>query len=207
MIAKYLFAGIVSTACFSQHLELGVKGGLPLASALETGSFFRLDFGEGATSGTRRYTIGPMVGLRLPHGLGVEVDALYSRLGFDDLTKSAGVSFVRTRSIAGSWEVPIIGKYHFQSRRALSPYADAGVSFRHLGGVSTTTESFVELPGYGTQTGTSSTFGIDRSNHGGVVGFGLEVRLSGADQSRDQIRPMGSRSQLRSTASFQPKSG
>jgi hypothetical protein len=58
MIAKYLFAGIVSTACFSQHLELGVKGGLPLASALETGSFFRLDFGEGATSGTRRYTIG-----------------------------------------------------------------------------------------------------------------------------------------------------
>jgi hypothetical protein len=122
MIAKYLFAGIVSTACFSQHLELGVKGGLPLASALETGSFFRLDFGEGATSGTRRYTIGPLV-------------------------------------------------------CALSPYADAGVSFRHLGGVSTTTESFVELPGYGTQTGTSSTFGIDRSNHGGVVGFGLDVRL------------------------------
>lgn len=175
MIAKCLFVGIYTTACFGQHLEAGVKGGIPVSSAFETGSFFTLDFGEAAFSSTRRYTIGPMVGLRLPHGLGVEVDALYSRLGFDDLTKSAGVFFSRTRTIAGSWEFPIIGKYHFGSFSALSPYVDGGVSFRHLGGVSTTTEQFIDLPGYGTQVGASGTFGIDRSNHGGVVGFGLEV--------------------------------
>jgi len=90
--ARTLFLVATALPCFGQPVEFGVKGGIPLTEAFETGSFFLIEFGEGATSATRRYTIGPTVETRLPHGFGVEFDVLYKRLGFDDLTKDLGVN-------------------------------------------------------------------------------------------------------------------
>jgi hypothetical protein len=170
----------MTTACFGQRLEFGVKGGVPITEAFETGSFFTINFGEGAASAARRYTIGPMIGLRLPRGFSVEFDALYKRLGFDDLTKSGGLLFIHTRTTANSWDFPILAKFRFLRLPVLSPYVGAGVSFRHISGVSSITEqeslTFPLIP-VTRSTATTSTTLNNRSGHGGVVGLGAEMRV------------------------------
>src|SRR2546426_6968797 len=168
---------LFAASCFGQRLEVGAKLGVPLTPAFKTSSSFTIDFGEGASSATRRYTVGPMVGLRLAHGFGVEFDALYKRLGFDDDLKSAGVVFTHTRVTANSWEFPTVGKFRFLDRSVPSPYVEAGVSFRHVSGVSVS--SVTSFPGQVTSsTGTTSAVLNNRSNRGAVVGVGAEVRIS-----------------------------
>jgi hypothetical protein len=171
---------LVATAlpCFGQPVEFGVKGGIPLTEAFETGSFFLIDFGEGATSATRRYTIGPTVETRLPHGFGVEFDVLYKRLGFDDLTKDLGVNYSHLRTSANSWEFPVLATFRLPHLLRSDPYLESGPSFRALSGVSATmTTTFFN--GYLTTSSTSSTDGhlSDRSPYGVAAGAGLNLRF------------------------------
>lgn len=106
-------------AC-GQGFSIGAKGGVPLTDIFEgpglTGSVPFL-------TATQRFTFGPAAELRLPFGLGVEVDALYKRF---DQTGSGGQ--VTTGS---SWEFPILGKYRF-SDSLLRPYIEAGITFNRL---------------------------------------------------------------------------
>jgi hypothetical protein len=170
---------VVVTACFGQQIEIGAKIGVPVTSAFETGSEFHIDFGESATSATRRYTIGPMIGVQLSHRFGLEFDALYKPLGFDRLVKSGGLLFIHTRTTADSWEFPLVAKFRLLSLRAMSPYVAGGVSFRHSSRVSSVTEyspeSLVLTP---RSTGSDSETLSNRSGRGGVVCAGLEIRLS-----------------------------
>ena len=105
------------------------KSGIPLTEAFETSSFFTIGFGEAATSATRRYTVGPMLELRLPRRLGMEFDVLYKRLGFDDVTKTAGVTLTYTHTSASSWEFPIVAKFH-HARSGFGATAGFGTEFR-----------------------------------------------------------------------------
>ncbi len=167
----------LTASCFGQRLEIGAKLGIPLSPTFETSSFFTIGFGEGASSATRRYTVGPTVGLRLTHGFGVEFDGLYKRLGFDDDLKSSGVVLTHTHVTANSWEFPILGKFRFLDRSVSSPYVAAGVSFRHVSGVSVS--SVTSFPGQVTSsTGTSSATLNNRSGRGAVVGVGVELRVA-----------------------------
>jgi hypothetical protein len=77
-----LFTLVGVSPAVGQPVEFGAKAGVPVTESFETSSFFTIEFGEGATSATRRYIVGPTVGIRLTHGFGVEFDVLYSRLGF-----------------------------------------------------------------------------------------------------------------------------
>src|ERR1019366_1909400 len=43
---KVVLLVLVSLPCFGQKIEVGVKGGVPLMNAFETGSFFAMNFGE-----------------------------------------------------------------------------------------------------------------------------------------------------------------
>jgi len=128
-------------SCFGQRLEIGANWVFPLRPRLKRSSFFTIGFGEGASSATRRYTVGPTIGLRLTHGFGVEFDALYKRLGFDDDLKSSGVVLTHTHVTANSWEFPILGKLRFLDRSISSPYVAVVVSFssRERGSVSSVT--------------------------------------------------------------------
>ena len=126
---------VVSVPCFGQKLEFGIKGGIPVTSAFQTGSFFTMDFGESASSATRRYTVGPMVELRLPHGFELEFDVLYSRLGFADLTKSVALIFDYANTSANSWSFPVLAKYRLPAFRVVRPYIEVGPSFRTVSGV------------------------------------------------------------------------
>jgi hypothetical protein len=174
-----IFIALFPLAAFGQRLEFGVKVGVPLSEAFETGSFFTLGFGEQSISAVRRYTVGPVVEIALVRGFSVEFDALYRRLGFDDLTKSSGLEFDYTRTAGGTWDFPILGKFRFLHRAVVAPYVDGGVSFRRLNGVSSSTVRY--FGGFYAQEIGRSTAGTSailnaRSSRGGAVGVGVNIR-------------------------------
>jgi len=98
-----------------------VKGGIPL------GDTFTL---EPFRSRTQRFTVGPMLDVRVPLGFGIEFDALYKRYDQTGPPIRVGSTVAKTGS---SWEFPLLGKYRFGSAFA-KPYVEAGVSFNHLSG-------------------------------------------------------------------------
>ncbi len=102
------FAGSVA---FCGSLGVGAKAGVPttelvMSSYHSSGAF--------ASNGSR-YVIGPAVELRLPFGLGIEVDALYRRMN---------------NPSGSAWEFPILAKYRVPVRGRVAPYAVGGGSFQ-----------------------------------------------------------------------------
>lgn len=100
-------------------LAFGVKGGAALNDVIEAQPPIQSMF--------QRWTLGPMIELDLPLGLGVEFDALYRSTGYQ-------VS-PNLESTAASWEFPLLLKYKFPGA-VLRPYVGAGVSFRNIGDLS-----------------------------------------------------------------------
>ena len=92
-------------------LGVGVKAGVPA-----TGLVMSSDHAGGAFGATGgNYVIGPTVEIRLPFGLGVEVDALYRSVN---------------NPSGSSWEFPILAKYRLSVREHLAPYVVGGGSFQ-----------------------------------------------------------------------------
>ena len=124
-------------------LSIGAKVGVPLSDAFEVSS---LDSCAGAavcsilnySSKTKRYTFGPTVELRLPHGFGIEFDALYNRLNYDSYffrrTPSSGELSAFTSTRADRWNFPTLLKWRHDVHR-ISPFIDGGIAFDHIGGV------------------------------------------------------------------------
>ena len=140
-----------------------------------------MDFGESASSATRRYTVGPMVELRLPHGFELEFDVLYSRLGFADLTKSVALIFDYANTSANSWSFPVLAKYRLPALRVVRPYIEVGPSFRTVSGVSVSTTRIIEFGGgfaSGPTHSSSDSHLNNRSNAGVAAGLGIQVRLA-----------------------------
>ena len=167
---------MVILPCIGQRLEIGAKVGIPITDTFETSSFFTIGFGEGATAATRRYTVGPTVGVRLPHGLGIEFDALYRRVGFNRLTKSSGVVLGATHTTANSWEFPILPKVVVGRIPFVKPFIKGGVAFRTLSEVSSTTVRSL-FDSMTRSSGTSDPILTNRSSYGAVVGLGAEMRV------------------------------
>ncbi|MBC8165815.1 MAG: outer membrane beta-barrel protein [Bryobacteraceae bacterium] len=150
------------TACslVAQPLGFGIKGGVPLTDVIESGPSGVLNVE------TQRYIFGPMVELRLPAGLAIEADALYSRVNFSSALGAAG-SVISSVTDSNSWEFPILLKKKFGGARTIGssirPYVEAGVSFRRL-----------SLPSYltGDQNGAA-----DPNNKGFVAGGGVEFKI------------------------------
>lgn len=172
---------VLSFPCLGQKLDFGVKGGIPVTDAFQTGSsYFNMSVGWSASSATRRYTVGGMVELQLPHGFGLECDALYKRLGFADVTETAGVVYTYVNASANSWEFPLLAKYRLPAIPAVHPFVDAGPSFRTLSGVSVSTTIITVLPGVhaaGPFHSSDDPHFDSRSNAGAAAGLGVDFRL------------------------------
>jgi opacity protein-like surface antigen len=140
---KALALGLLLTAGLSaQHLGYGIVGGVPFNDVLSGSSI-----GTIAESG--RYSIGPLVELRLPI-VSIEADALYH--GDSYALQSNGVS---TTGSGSTWQFPIVGKVKIPLAPIVKPYAEAGVAFR---------------------TFSSSSFQIDsNSKKGFVLGAGIDI--------------------------------
>ena len=147
LLCLHLFAG--------DTVGFGIKGGIPLTSffaVVNPGGPFRFD------AATRRYTLGPAFELRLPGGLGVEVDLLYKRVGYESqLTGPGGVTISSARG--ASWQFPLLGKYRFPGI-LIRPYVEGGICFDRF-------------------TGLTHIAGLtqeDSSRSGWVIGAGLEIK-------------------------------
>src|SRR6478672_11300929 len=114
----------------AQPFSVGVKAGVPINDALET---FKGNQAAYVTN-THRYLVGPTVQLNLPFRFSVEVDALYRRLGYEFDQFAGPGSPTTTRTVANSWEFPVLGKYAIFGG-PLRPFVDAGANFRHISGV------------------------------------------------------------------------
>lgn len=102
---------------------IGVRGGVPLNDIIDTvsndGNF---------DSATKRYVVGPTLGVKLPIGFSVEGDALFQRLSID-FTRTDG----DTRSVSASadaWTFPVMLKW--TAPKSVAPFVGAGVSVRHF---------------------------------------------------------------------------
>jgi hypothetical protein len=167
-----LLLALLMAATGIAQVELGVKGGVPFTNAFETGSFFNLGFGEGAKAPTRRYAVGPWIGVRLRPWFGLQADGIYRRLGFDLVTKQATVILIYTTGTANSWEVPILAKFYLRHAGGWQPYLGTGPAFRHTGQVSA---SALETFGsFGPPRTISSDFEFaGRSHLGSTVSGGI----------------------------------
>jgi hypothetical protein len=106
------------------QFHVGVKGGAALTDALDPSGDFESRF--------RRWTLGPMVELDLPLGLGVEFNALYRKTGYFGPTGRAEFS-TPTDNDANSWEFPLLAKYKFPG--VVRPYLAGGWAYRNISDV------------------------------------------------------------------------
>ena len=159
---------LVALPAFPSWLSVGVKGGIPLTDAFEAASNADLHY----VTNTKRYTVGPVVEVRLPLGLGVEFDALYKRLDYE-----ARQSTVSTATTANSWEFPVLLKARVPSE-VVRPYVVAGPSFRHLSNIrqvagSVFTGQFSEVTPRELQNRFAAGFAV-----GGGIEFGNRFRVA-----------------------------
>jgi len=115
-------------------LSIGLKLGVPVSdafdsSALQTCSNPAFCYLLNYSSKTKRFTGGPAVEWKLPHGLAFELDALYTRLNYDSYSYNAtfnlGISFASASTTADRWEFPLLVKWRY-SRQRMSPFIDGG---------------------------------------------------------------------------------
>ena len=158
------------TPAISQSLSVGIKAGLRLSEEF-TGSL-------GAISDeSKRYTVGPMVDLRLPLRLGIEFDALYQPEGYT--VQNFDFNFFTSRERTNSWEFPIIAKYRLLSAAGVSPYVGVGYATRIVHGSRVDGQINYDLKGNIISVSSTKLGTNYDTTHGLVIegGFKLPVRL------------------------------
>jgi hypothetical protein len=172
-----LFLLLITTgklALFGQSLSAGVKGGVRATD----------DFQNAATSESRRYVVGPMAILDLPHGLGVEIDALYRRQGYRTAWSSP-LSSSSLREADDIWEFPLLVRYRIPLS-AIHPFAEAGWAPRITHGVQDVSGAY--LNGLMSFTYYSGRRHMDWPlTHGVVVGGGIQF-ATGRLQFAPEVR-------------------
>ena len=157
----------VTVGAIAQPVSVGVKFGVPVTDALETFRGNRAAY----VSNTHRYLVGPTVQLNLPFRFSIEVDALYRRLGYEYNQFAGPGSPTSTRTVANSWEFPVLGKYAIWGGPA-RPFIDAGANFRHITGVNQIRSTLAAV----NVNVTAPEFNED-SDIGFVFGGGVEFKL------------------------------
>jgi opacity protein-like surface antigen len=171
---RFLSLLLFACACaVSQPISVGVKGGVPLTDFFSTVETGQINY----TSVPNRYIIGVAGEIRLPFGLGVEVDALYRHLNYASNSGTTGVTTVISSSntTGNAWEFPILAKYRFPAK-IVRPYVDAGIAFDTLQGLTQTIRRTVA----GNTTTTSSSSPAELQNNttrGFVIGAGLDIHV------------------------------
>ncbi len=121
----------------SQELHVGLKAGVPITQYFETGATGGLHGGATYSAATRRYTIGASGEWRVTQSFGLEVDAMYHRMGyvaivhlFDSANGSFSDSAIDVKG--NSWDFPALAKYRLGHMCA---YMAGGGVVRYVGSV------------------------------------------------------------------------
>jgi opacity protein-like surface antigen len=177
-----------ATSAFAQHLEVGIKTGVPLTDVLQTtatGVVTGIPF-QAQTGG---YTIGPVVDITVPGVLGIELGTMYKRInqqaplesvnGFvppscadcEDGHLILGIQQITTR--ARSWEFPVAVQYHVPLR-SIRPYVEGGISYNHVSDVLGGNDNRFRI----VQPGNIFRPTVNSINRTGfLAGGGVEIRL------------------------------
>jgi hypothetical protein len=166
----------VAGGALAQPFSAGVKLGLPLTDFLNAAESGNTSY----STVTNRYIVGVEGELRLPFGLGIELDVLYRHLNFASTTANivnplTGASSATTSgATSNDWEFPLVAKYKFKAPIA-RPYVEAGVAWDTLQGLTETVKSTVG----GTAVPPSSTSNpselANTTTRGFVLGAGLDI--------------------------------
>ena len=155
---------LTGCVCFGQALSVGVIGGARASGDLT---------GAGATSVSKRYVFGPALELDLLLGLGVEVNALYRRQGYETSFSNFASSIVAGER-ANSWEFPVLIKYRLPFP-LVRPFVEGGYAPRTIRGSITSVNS--PLPPLASPT-VRSTAGTNWPvSHGLVAGAGVRFGI------------------------------
>jgi hypothetical protein len=157
-----------AAAAFSQPFSLGVKAGLPLTDFVNAARSQNFN----STSTTNRYLFGVTGELRLPFGLGVEMDVLYRHFNFQSISLNSPTATTSTTATSGAWEFPILAKYRFKGT-VVHPFVDGGVAWDKLGGLTQTVSSLSGVPG---SNSSSSSRVANNTTRGFVLGGGVDVK-------------------------------
>lgn len=164
------------TACYcsAQSFSFGVIGGVRATG----------DMNSPAVSESKRYTVGPMAGIGLPFGFGIEVDALYSREGFR-AANSTPLATTNLNSHANEWQVPIL-LTHSVPFPVVKPFVEIGYSPRFINGTLDRSGEFLSSPTtfqpFDTRTSTDWA-----ASHGLVIGGGVKLHV-GSLRLAPQVR-------------------
>ena len=191
------FLALTAGSLPGQVVSIGVKGGVPLTDAFETAKGNNASY----VTNTKRYTVGPTVEFHLPARFSVEIDALYTRVGFDGRSTSpvGSTSFTATR--ANSWQFPVLGKFEI-TPGPIRPFVDAGVSFRNISGIRQVRSAvtagtfnvvtFNNAPEFNKRNDMGATFGAGIAFKAGPVRLTPEFRYTrwGGENFRDPVNAL-----------------
>jgi Outer membrane protein beta-barrel domain len=155
-----------SATAFCQPFQFGVKVGVPLTDFLTAAQTQNVQY----FTTTNRFIGGLTAELHLPFGLGIEVDALYRHLHYNE---NSIVPFSATTT-GNDFEFPILAKYRIKGK-VVRPFVDAGVAFDRLQGVkqviTAAANNFVPIPG------SNPAELHNPSTRGFVIGGGVDVHV------------------------------
>jgi opacity protein-like surface antigen len=165
---RLLFLLIAGAAgAFCQPFSFGVKAGVPLTDFLSAAENQNVRY----VTATNRYIGGVTAELHLPFGLGVEVDALYRHLNYQQSSNT-----VAAGTTASDFEFPLLGKYRFPMIKVVHPFVDAGVAFDSLAGVKQAVTTVVN--GIISTSSTSNPAELHNSStRGFVIGGGIDIHF------------------------------
>jgi len=173
---RLLFLFLLSTiSAFSQPFSAGLKAGVPLTDFFNTVQ-------NSSYTVPNRYIIGAMAEVRLPAGFGIEGDVLFRHLNYTaqlSQTFISGLVSATTtttdRATSSAWEFPILLKYRFPTRIA-RPYAEAGVAWDTLSGLTDTITQTVAPVFSSSTTSTSKPSSLaNNTTMGFVICAGIDV--------------------------------
>ena len=125
-----------ASAASAQHLSVGIDAGIPLTGGLSnfTSPNSILTQVTHTSSNSNGYLVGPMVEVRLPWNLAIEVDALYRPVNaaISIQVNLPGLAAIQSSTTLSTWEFPVLGKYRFPLP-GVAPFIEAGPSFRKTG--------------------------------------------------------------------------
>ena len=160
-----LLAGAAGAFC--QPFSFGIKAGVPLTDFLNAAESQNVSY----VTATNRFIGGVTAELHLPFGLGVEVDALYRHLNYQQSS-----STVAAGTTASDFEFPLLGKYRFPKLKVVHPFVDAGVAFDSLAGVKQQVTTVVN--GIISASSTSNPSELHNSStRGFVIGGGIDIHF------------------------------
>ena len=179
---RLLLLSLVGAAsALAQPVTFGVRAGMPLTDFISTVQTQRVEgllgIFPGFQSNTRPYVFGPSIELRLPAGLGIELDALYRRTNYSGTSvANNGLNVITTTvtsASANAWEFPLLLKYRFHVP-VVKPYVDAGFAWDTLAGLRQSIRQTVATITNASTTSTPADL-HKKGTSGFVMGAGVDI--------------------------------